>query len=115
MKAKRKHHKQPKQETTQRGSEAQQSAPLQMRWRSLDEQRWYIAIHAKGFAGSTELVEAISAAQESVEFTAKPSQLAIYVAEQEIEPTGFVTWPKGAKPPRLVGLTNTHQGWLKKK
>jgi hypothetical protein len=72
--------------------------------------RWFIAVHANGYGVDTDLATAIRAAQETVAADAKPSQMALYVSDREVEPTGFVTWANGAKP-RLVGLTNTHQGW----
>jgi hypothetical protein len=75
-------------------------------------ERWYIAVHENGFGAATDLAKAILVAQESVAFESKPSQLAIYVSDIKIEPTGFVTWSNGVQP-RLIGLTNTHQGWLK--
>jgi hypothetical protein len=73
-------------------------------------ERWFIAVHRNGFGVDTDPVKAIRAAQESVALKAKPSQLALYVADRETEPTGFVTWSNGVQP-RLIGLTNTHQGW----
>lgn len=111
MKAKRNHHPRTRSKTTQRGSEEQQSTPLVAHW--LSEERWYIAVHANGYGVARDLCAAISVAQESVEMKAKPSQLCLYVSTAEIEPTGFVKWPNGAKP-RLVGCTNTHQGWVPK-
>jgi len=77
------------------------------------EERWFIAVHKGGFGVDTNLAKAIRAAQESVAIDAKPSQLALYVADEQVEPTGFVTWANGVKP-RLVGLTNTHQGWARR-
>lgn len=83
--------------------------PLTVRWHAPGE-RWFTAVHEGGFACSQDAAEAIRAAQESVSFEAPPGQLLLYVADTKMEPTGFVTWANGAAP-RLVGLTNTHQGF----
>lgn len=84
------------------------SVPLTIRSTLAD--RWFIAVHENGYGVDTDLATAIRAAQESVAADSKPAQMALYVASEEITPTGFVTWANGVKP-RLVGLTNTHQGW----
>jgi hypothetical protein len=79
----------------------------------IDYETWYIAVHKNGFGIDTDIVRAIRIAQESVMLDDKPSQLAIYRASDPIEPKGFIHWPNGEQP-RLVGLTNTHQGWRKR-
>lgn len=78
-------------------------------WRT----KWYVAVCKHGFGVDTEAWKAIRLAQESVPVSAKPSQMAIYRSDTEIEPTGFVSWPNGLQP-ALVGLTNTHAGWEKR-
>lgn len=79
-------------------------------FRTTQVERWFVAVHENGYGAASDLAKAIRAAQESVELDAKPTQLALYVADEEFKPTGFVTWANGVKP-RLVGLTTTHQGW----
>lgn len=90
------------------------------------EERWYIAIHAGGYGVDTDIARAILSAQESVPAKAKCSQLLIYRHHEEIHPIGFVEWPdqmptrangklSQPAPPKLVGCTNTHQGWIRRK
>ena len=77
------------------------------------EEQWFIAIHKDGFGVDTDPAKAVLMAQESVAMDAKPSQLLLYRHTEETAPTGFVEWPNGVKP-KLVGLTNTHQGWIRR-
>lgn len=87
------------------------SLPLITHW---TQERWYIAIHENGYGVHNDVAKAILLAQESVALRAKPKQLVIFEADTQIEPTGYITWPNGVQP-RLVGLTNTHQGWMRRK
>lgn len=84
---------------------------ITVRWSSAT--KWFIAIHRGGYGVDTDPAAAILAAQESVAIKDKPTQLALYVSDVEMEPTGFINWPNG-NTPRLVGLTNTHQGWIRR-
>jgi hypothetical protein len=88
-----------------------QAPPLNVHWTKIE--RWFIAVHKDGFGVDTDPATAILLAQESVPYEAKPSQLALYESPTEMEPTGFVKWPNSEQP-RLIGLTNTHQGWIKR-
>jgi hypothetical protein len=91
--------------------EATVRTPLTTHWNV--EPPWYIAVHHNGYGAHRDPAQAILLAQESVPMKAKRSQLLIYRHYEEVEPTGFGTWPDGVQP-ALVGLTNTHQGWIRR-
>lgn len=82
----------------------------------------YVAVSEWGYGIDRCPAEAIIKAQEHVPTKAKPSQLLIYARvlvwedeEDELIPNGFPPkWDK-ANMPRLVGLTNTHAIYLRRK
>lgn len=75
---------------------------------------WIIAVCEWGYGVHKIPAMAIRLAQTEVPVKAKPSQLLVYQAADFVEPTGFKrgapAWPNEANP-KLVGLTNTHQGF----
>lgn len=78
----------------------------------------YVAVSEHGYGVDMIAAMAIRKAQINVPYKAKPSQLLIYAFSGEaVEPVGFdkgtAQWPNGIRP-RLVGLTNTHQGFRQK-
>jgi hypothetical protein len=81
----------------------------------------YVAVSEWGYGIDRCASEAIIKAQEHVPTNAKPSQLLIYTKqcvwedeEDELVPNGFPPrWGNGEV--RLVGLTTTHQVWLRRK
>jgi hypothetical protein len=80
-------------------------------WHEKPEQ-WYVVVNKYGYGMDRDLEAAILAAQDNVPLKDKPSQQCIYVSPTPIRPTGVDSWENGAQP-RLVGLTNTHQVWVK--
>ena len=76
------------------------------------DEAWYIVVNKYGYGIDRDLETAILSAQDNVPLKDKPSQQCIYVSPNPDKPTGFCEWENGAKP-RLVGLTNTHQVWVK--
>lgn len=75
---------------------------------------YFCAIHRGGYGISRCPATAIRRAQESVEASAKPTQLLIYRSYTEVKPIAFVEWPNGEQP-ILVGLTTTHRTWQPKR
>lgn len=74
----------------------------------------YIAVSKHGFGIDQQPAVAIWRALDQVPYEAKPSQLLVYRAAEEMKPRGFKdggpVWPNGNKP-RLCGLTTTHRVW----
>jgi hypothetical protein len=84
----------------------------------------YIAISKYGYGISKCPAKAIRRAQEHVPLDDKPSQLLLYAAAvvwddeiSDLHPKAFrdgaPVWGNDSKP-KLVGLTNTHQGWRRR-
>jgi hypothetical protein len=76
------------------------------------DESWYIVVNKYGYGMDKDIEKAILSAQDNVPLKDKPSQQCIYVSPEPIKPTGVDQWENGAKP-RLVGLTNTHQVWIR--
>lgn len=74
--------------------------------------RYYVAVSKYGFGCDTDIEQAILAAQDHVPLKDKPSQLCIYAADTPCTPVAVGQWRNGEHP-KLVGLTNTHQVWVK--
>jgi hypothetical protein len=98
-------------------------------YQGYQEEPWYIAICEHGYGVSQDPAKAILSAQESVPAKAKESPLYIYRHNEEIEPTGFITWPNSVVPkgrkrakieivhkrePTLVACITTHQAWKRR-
>jgi hypothetical protein len=84
----------------------------------------YIAVSEWGYGLGGHPADAILKAQEHVPLEAKPSQMQLFSVVciwedewEEFAPLGFKNnypvWPNGKKP-KLVGLTNTHQGFIRR-
>lgn len=84
----------------------------------------FIAVSRWGYGMDRCPAKAIMLSQEHVPLEAKPSQLLLYSAtcvwedeEEQLQPVGFKAgvpiWQNGIRP-KLVGLTNTHQGWKRR-
>jgi len=104
-------------ELAPRSSESDQNESRQQLVQPWHERpdEWYIVVNKYGYGIDRDLETAILSAQDSVPLKDKPSQQCIYVSLNPDKPSGFdnpTRWENGAQP-RLVGLTNTHQVWVK--